>query len=128
MPKPNTAESNPQDQRRRILTQAVSRAAEFMGLRQNVTAHILGVSESTISRMQAGDYELKESSKEWELASLLVRLYRSLDAIMAGDEKALRSWLQGYNTALAEAPINLITKITGLTRTVEYVDSYRARI
>ena len=57
-----------------------------------------------------------------------VRLFRSLDAIVAGDERSLRSWLQGYNTALKDAPINLITSVSGLTRTVDYVDAYRARV
>lgn len=103
-------------------------AAQIMGLSQALLAKALGISESSVSRIKTGDYLLKEDGKEWELASLLVRLYRSLDAIMAGDEIALRSWLQAYNTALADKPIDQIISIAGLTRTVSYVDAYRARV
>lgn len=115
-------------QRQRVLTEAVVKASEIMGLPQSVLAQTLGVSASSVSRMKAGGYLLKEKSKEWELAALLVRLFRSLDAIVAGDERSLRSWLQGYNTALREAPVNIITTVSGLTKTVDYVDAYRARV
>ncbi len=115
-------------QRQRVLTKAVVSAADIMELRQVALAKTLGVSESSVSRMKTGNYLLKETGKEWELAALLVRLFRGLDAIMAGDERSLLSWLQGYNTALGETPINLITSVTGLTKTVDYVDAYRARV
>jgi len=128
MQKHPAVESDRLHQRQRILTTAVIKAADIMGLRQTLLAKTLGVSESTVSRMKTGHYLLKEESKEWELAALLVRLFRSLDAIVAGDEQSLRSWLQGYNTALKEVPVNLITTISGLTKTVDYVDAYRARV
>lgn len=94
-----------------------------MGLGQTDVAKALGVSESTVSRMKNGAYLLKEG-KEWELATLLVRLFRGLDAIVAGDERSLRSWLQGYNTVLKDAPVNLIAHVSGLTKTVDYVDTH----
>ena len=114
-------------QRQSVLTKAVLSAADIMDLRQSLIAKTLGISESSVSRMRTGHYLLREGYKEWELASLLVRLYRGLDAIAGGDEDTLRSWLQGYNTDLAETPINLITHVAGLTRTVDYVDAFRAR-
>lgn len=128
MHKGKAVDSDATHQRQRVLTQAVVKAADIMGLRQVVLAKTLGVSESSVSRMKTGDYLLKEQSKEWELAALLVRLFRSLDAIVAGDERSLRSWLQGYNTALREVPVNLITSVSGLAKTVDYVDAYRARV
>ncbi len=115
-------------QRQRVLTEAVINAAEIMGLNQALLAQTIGVSGSSVSRMKTGDYLLKEKSKEWELAALLVRLFRSLDAIVAGDERSLRSWLKGYNTALKEIPLNIITTVSGLAKTVDYVDAYRARV
>lgn len=124
----NAVDPEHTNQRQRVLTSAVIKAAEIMELRQALVAQTLGVSESTVSRMKAGRYLIKEGSKEWELAALLVRLFRSLDAIVAGDERSLHSWLQGYNNALKGAPITLITSIAGLTKTVDYVDAYRARL
>lgn len=110
------------------LTKAVLRAADIMGLNQATLAKVLGVSPASISRMRGGDYRLNPAGKEWELAMLLVRLFRGLDAIMAGDEAALRSWLDSYNTALKDKPRALLTQAAGLTRTVDYVDGYRARV
>ena len=115
-------------QRQRVLTTALLTAADIMGLRQTLLAQTIGVSESTVSRMKQGQYLIKEDSKEWELAALLVRLFRSLDSIVAGDKQSLRSWLKGYNTALKAAPIELIPSISGLSKTVDYVDAYRARV
>ncbi len=128
MSRQNTAESDRLHERQRVLTTAVIKAADIMGLRQSLLAQIIGVSESTVSRMVKGDYLIKADSKEWELAALLVRLFRSLDAIVAGDERSLQSWLQGYNTALKAAPANLIISVSGLAKTVDYVDAYRARV
>lgn len=110
------------------LTKAVLRAADIMELNQATLAKILGVSAASVSRMRAGTYRLSPESKEWELAMLLVRLFRGLDAIMAGDEAALRSWLDSHNTALKDKPRALLTQAAGLTRTVDYVDGYRARV
>lgn len=115
-------------QEREVLSKAVIRAGELLALRNTQLSDILGISKSTVSRMSDGQYLLKKTAKEWELAALLVRLYRGLDAIMGGDETAMLSWLNSYNTALGEVPKNLIKHITGLTRTVDYVDAYRARV
>ena len=129
MLKPNNSiDSDTTQQRQQVLTKALVSAADIMELRQVTLAKTLGVSEASVSRMKTGGYLLKAAGKEWELAALLVRLFRSLDAIMAGDERSLRSWLQSYNTALGESPINLITSVTGLAKTVNYVDAYRARV
>ena len=111
-----------------VLTKAVLRAADIMQLNQASLAQVLGVSPASISRMRNGTYRLVPGGKEWELATLLVRLFRGLDAIMAGDEEALRSWLDSYNSALHDKPRALLTQVSGLTRTVDYVDAYRARV
>jgi len=111
-----------------VLIKAVLRAADIMQLKQASLGQVLGVSPASISRMRNGAYRLAPDSKEWELATLLLRLFRGLDAIMAGDEAALRSWLDSYNTALHDKPRALITQVAGLARTVDYVDAYRARV
>jgi len=111
-----------------VLIKSVLRAADIMQLNQATLAQVLGVSPASISRMRNGGYRLVPDSKEWELATLLLRLFRGLDAIMAGDEAALRSWLDSYNTTLHDKPRALLTQVAGLTRTVDYVDAYRARV
>ncbi len=114
--------------RSQVLTKALLRAAEILGLDQATLAKVLGVSPAFISRMYAGQYQLNPDSKEWELATLLVRLYRGLDAIMASDEAALRAWMQQSNTDLDAVPATQIIHVAGLVQTVAYVDAYRAHV
>lgn len=122
----NVLEKNAE--RQRVLTAAVVRAADILGLNQATLGKVLGLSAATVSRMHNGQYELDPKHKEWELAALLVRLYRGLDAISAGDEKTLRAWMANDNLALRAKPFTLIDNITGLVKTVDYVDAHRARI
>jgi hypothetical protein len=63
-----------------------------------------------------------------ELSVWFVRLYRSLDAIVGGDEQVARAWLNNQNSALRDAPINLIQNVGGLVNVVQYLDTRRARI
>lgn len=111
-----------------VLSRAVVRAAGFLGLTQRQLAAILGVSEPTASRLAAGNYVLtRVRPKEWELALLFVRLFRSLDAIW-GREESARKWLRSPNTALHAPPIELIGSIQGLVRVVGYLDHARGRL
>jgi uncharacterized protein (DUF2384 family) len=111
-----------------VLTKAVTRLAGLLDLTQRQVASALGLSGPTVSRLFAGKYLLSRTrSKEWELGVLLVRLYRSLDAIW-GHEDTARTWLRTYNTALAAAPIDLLSSATGLVRVVDYLDHARGRV
>ncbi len=112
----------------RVLSQAVTSAADLMGLNKAMLSKVLGISAASAGRLYSGQYQLNQHSKEWDMALLLVRLFRSLDAIMAGDEKALRSWLQSHNLGLKAKPIDLVLNAAGLVHIVDYVDSYRARV
>lgn len=117
----------PAPERRKVLTQAVVRAAKALGINQAKVAATLGVSDPTVSRMFAEKYLLDPQRKEWELAALFVRLFRSLDSIVASDEKA-RAWLNSENQALAARPIDLLPRAEGLIRVLLYLDAARGRI
>jgi hypothetical protein len=110
------------------VTKAVLRAAERLGLSNKELARILGLSESTLSRMNAGSYTLAPEQKPYELALLLVRLYRSLDSIVGGDAAAARAWLRAENSALGTTPLSHIMSIAGLTETIAYLDARRAPV
>lgn len=129
MPREHAMEAtgNAIDQRA-VLTKAVIRGSEFLGLKRPELGRAIGLSPATLSRMYAGEYLLDDKSKNWELAALLVRLYRGLDAIMAGDERSLQAWMHNHNTELHDTPVNLIKHVAGLAHVVAYVDAYRARI
>ncbi len=109
-----------------VVTKATLRAADRLGLKNNVIAQVLGVSEPTLSRMRRGDYVLAPAQKPFELAVLFVRLYRSLDAIVDGDDKVAQSWMRNDNTALKGRPLDLIQSVAGLTHVLQYLDARRA--
>jgi hypothetical protein len=109
-----------------LITKATLRTAERLGIKSTALAKILGVSEPTISRMRQGKYQLDRGQKAFELAILLVRLYRSLDGIVAGDDHVAADWLRNKNTALDGIPLDLIQSVSGLTNVIAYIDSRRA--
>src|SRR4051794_17994459 len=77
-----------------ILGKAAIRAAEFLGLSNKELGRVLGLSDATVSRLKAGGYVLPSGSKPFEMAQLFVRVFRSLDAIVGGDDASLNSWLR----------------------------------
>ena len=109
-----------------VLTKAVLRAADKLGVRASVLAPVLGVSEATVSRMKSGDYRLEADTKPFELGVMFVRLFRSLDAIAGGDEDVARAWLANSNSALGGKPVEKIRNLAGLVDVIAYLDARRA--
>lgn len=115
--------------RAQVLTRATLAAAEILGLSQGGLAQVIGVSAPTVSRMKGGTYRLEEARKEWSLAALFVRLYRSLDSMVAGRTADARLWLNSENLAFANRrPIDMIADVQGLVHVVDYLDAARGRI
>jgi transcriptional regulator with XRE-family HTH domain len=108
-----------------ILTKATLNAAKRLGVTGEVLANVLGVSPPHVSRMRRGK-NLQRREKAFELAVLFVRLYRSLDAIVGGDDTVAAAWLKNHNTALDGEPLALIQTVSGLTNAVAYLDARRA--
>jgi len=111
-----------------VLTKATLRAASRLGLSSKALAAVIGVSEATLSRMRSGDYTLQAGQKSFELATLFVRLYRSLDAIVGGDDAVAGQWLRNRNLALAAEPLSLIQTVHGLMNVIQYLDARRALV
>jgi hypothetical protein len=109
-----------------LVTKAAIRAADKLRINNKVFAGVIGVSEATVSRMRNGKHALEAGSKPFQLAVLMVRLYRSLDALIGGDDVAARAWLSSTNTALGAAPIELISSVSGLMNVIQYLDARRA--
>jgi hypothetical protein len=109
-----------------IVTKAVGRLAERFGIQNSQLARVLGLSEATISRLRHGQYQLDRHGKPFELALLLIRVMRAVEAICGQDPKAAASWLTSENQALGGRPIDLVQTVDGLTRAVLYVDARRA--
>ena len=110
-----------------VLTRAVLRAAEHLGLRNRELALILGASEASISRLNASR-RIDPASKEGELALLFLRLFRSLDALVGGSDAAARAWLHAPNDHLGGVPAERIRLAEGLVDVVQYLDAMRGRL
>jgi hypothetical protein len=110
-----------------VLTKAVRSAAVRLGLRNRQLAAILGASEASVSRLQR-ERVIDPGTKEGELALLFLRLYRSLDAVIGGDEAQARAWLHADNHHLGGVPADRIVTVQGLVDVVQYLDAMRGRI
>jgi len=111
-----------------LVTKAALRAAERLGLTAKILAGVLGLSETTVSRMKHGDYVIDPATKAFELGVLFVRLFRSLDAIAGGDEAVAASWLRNPNAALDARPVDRIQTVAGLVDVIAYLDARRALV
>jgi transcriptional regulator with XRE-family HTH domain len=99
-----------------VLGKAAVTAADRLGLTARALARVIGVSEPYVSRMKRGALVLEDGSKPYELAALLVRVFRSLDAVTGGDETVARAWMRAQK----------ITSVQGLCDVVAYLDARRA--
>jgi hypothetical protein len=111
-----------------LLAEAIRRIADYWDLTNEGVGNILGLSDSTVSRLRNGAWHFQAGTKSFELAQYLTRLFRSLDSMMGSDDAASRSWLRTDNEELGGRPLELIATIRGLTIVADYVDDYRARV
>ncbi len=111
-----------------VVTRGVLRAAGRLGVSNKALAAIIGLSEASVSRMGSGTYTLAPGDKAFDLSVLFLRLFRALDAIVAGDDAAARAWLRNDNTALGGAPLTMMQSIPGLVHVLAYLDARRGLV
>ncbi len=122
-----SAHGQEQPQAAPVLARAVLLAADRLGLRNRHVAAIIGTSEASVSRLAAGR-GLDPDTKEGELALLFLRLFRSLDALVGGDDEKARAWLHADNTHVRGVPAERIGTVEGLVDVVQYLDAMRGRL
>lgn len=109
-----------------VLAKAAGRATGLLGLSGAALARVIGMSEPTVSRVLRGERPIDPASKEGELAALLVRVYRSLDALVGNDAARRVAWMTSFNRDLGGVPRELIQTAQGLVATLSYLDGMRA--
>lgn len=116
------------EEKSRVLTTALIRTSDHLGLTRQELSLIIGRSEASLSRLftQAGA-TLLPLSKEGQLAILLIRLYRNLDTLFGGNHQQCQAWLRSYNRHLQSTPIELIKSIEGFVLTIQYLDAIRGK-
>jgi hypothetical protein len=111
-----------------VAAKALFRAADLLGLSARDVAQIVGLSEAGVSRLKQPGSRVRLSGKAYELSLLFIRLYRSLDAIMGGDDEASRRWMRADNAMLGGTPLARIRTIDGLANVLAYLDARRAPV
>jgi hypothetical protein len=110
-----------------VLTKAILRASDSLGMSQGELGVVLGISAASVSRLH-GSRTVSPSAKEGELGILFLRVFRSLDSLLGGDEAGCRAWLRAPNHHLGGVPVELIQTVEGLARVVEYLDAMRGKV
>jgi hypothetical protein len=123
----NSATSHAAPDAATVLTRATLAAATRLGVRNARLAEVIGTSEASVSRLSSGR-RIDPASKEGELALLFLRLFRSLDALVGGDDAQARAWLHAANTHLNGVPAERIRRVEGLVDVIQYLDGMRGRL
>ena len=123
---PQVVATNAQD-RARILSHAVAEVARHLEINSTELGVIIGISQSSASRLMRDEISIRERTKEWELAALLVRLYRGLYSIVGSNNQLAKAWLKSRNSAFGnEIPLAVIQNASGLVHACDYIDAHRA--
>lgn len=111
-----------------IVSKAAINAAKRLELTNVELSEILGISAAQISRISHNKAPIKQNTKGFELALLFIRMFRSLDSLLGGDDHISAKWVRNENLAIGYSPIDRIKKIEGLVDVVSYLDSRRAQV
>ena len=112
----------------RVLTKAIRNMVNFYELSGKDLSTIMGISESSATRLNQGKKIVSPNTKEGEMALLLLRLYRSLNTLVGNNHHKAKAWLNSANTYFKAKPIDRIKTITGLVDVVNYLDAMRGKI
>ena len=109
-----------------VICKALLRASENLSLKGSELAKIIGVAESSISRLKKG--EPLQDAKKLELALGFLRVYRSLDAVAGPEISNMKAWFDAENNHLLGVPRKLIQSTQGLFHVAEYLDAMRSKL
>jgi len=119
---PVASQQHVPNERERVLTSAVIRAADWLGIDDSEVAEILSLTRGAVQQMRVGSLHLTENSNGFNRAVDLVAVFSSLHMKFAADREIARSWMRNSNTALHYAPIALMQKPGGLEAVRAYVE------
>ena len=111
-----------------VVSQALLRAAGELAVPVAALARIIGSSEASLSRVRNSTRQIAVESKEGELGLLFLRVFRSLDALVGGNQEQARAWLHAQNDHLGGVPLERMQKVQGLVDVAEYLDALRGAI
>jgi len=123
-----TISENKQHQEDLVLTKALCQLAQFYSLTGKQLSKIIGISESSASRLGQGNKLISSHSKEGEISLLLIRIYRSLNAMVGNNHEKAKLWLNSENKYFNNRPLEEMMTIPGLIRVLDYLDAMRGKL
>lgn len=109
-------------EKKAVLSKALLNAGKALGLTQDEIGEVIGRDRSSLSR------GLEPESKSGELAMMLIRCYRSLFAMVGGDNETMKHWMQTSNNYFNAIPAHQIKTVSGLVAVVDYLDAIRGKV
>ncbi len=109
-----------------IVTKAFLRALDMLDIPSEVASSLLQTSSEALHPSGPRSFALEPGTPQFERAVLFIRFFRALDSIYGGDIELMKTWLHGYNRALHDVPLNLLSSLRGLKDVIAYLDSRRA--
>lgn len=110
-----------------VLSKAILRAADQLGLNQTEIGAAIGMHRTSISKLKSHAV-LSPDTKEGELALYVIRIARALFALTGGDEAWIKRFMRSHNQMTGGVPAEQISKINGLTTVLRYVDAIRGKV
>lgn len=105
-----------------VLGRSTYAAGEMLGLSRAEVGTIIGRNRSSIDR-----YGIDPQSKAGELALILIRVYRSLYALMGGDAVNMQHFMETNNRGTQGIPREQVHTVQGLMTVCEYLDAIRGK-
>lgn len=110
-----------------VLAKALLNAAQELGLKQDELGSVIGLHRTGIGRLKK-NLSLDPTSKQGELALLLIRAARALYAVSGGDKDWIRHFMRSQNRMTGGIPAEQMQSVQGLARVVQYLDAIRGKV
>ena len=111
-----------------VLTKAICNLSKYYSLSGKDLSDIIGVSESSATRINQGKKFISSNTKEGEICLLLLRVYRSLNAMLGNNHEKAKLWLNSKNKYFNKKPIDEIKTISGLISVLNYLDAMLGKL
>lgn len=107
----------------KILTVAALRAAAALQLSDDELAQVIGVEKHEIEHLRIGQEMIPVNSGAGLRCQMLIRMFRALEHLVAGDQEKCRQWLRSRNEAVGGNPAEVIANADGLRQVAEYLEA-----
>lgn len=107
-----------------VLRKALQRAGEELGLSAQDTAQAIGKSRTFFEQARA---QSRIDRHTQQMIALILRLHRSLSALVGDDPQLMRHWINTANHHTGGIPREQLQNPEQLVELVQYLDAMRGR-